>query len=96
MDGVSPEARLDQLLVQYPDVLRHAEEARRILMRVRDESGAATLVRLSAIEADVSPAVHDLIAIFEGLPVGPACTKLELWQYAFQRRSTRPPAKGST
>jgi hypothetical protein len=48
-----------------------------------------------AIGTDACPAVLDLVAIFEGLPVGPACAKLELWRYAYRRSSTRPPPKGS-
>lgn len=95
-DGLSPEARLDQLLTRHPDVLLLAGEARKILLRLLDESGIATPVRLSAIEGEVRPAVLDLISIFEGLPVGPACAKLDLWHTTFRRSSMRPPPKRST
>lgn len=72
-DGLSPEGRLDQLLTRHPDVLLLAGEARKILLRLRDQSGIATPVRLSIIETNVCPAVLELISIFEGLPAGPAC-----------------------
>jgi hypothetical protein len=48
--------------------------------------------RLSAIDANVCPAVLDLIAIFEGRPVVPACAKLELCHCTFGGAAhARPP-----
>ena len=92
--GDSPEARLDALMARDPNVLALAAEARDRLARIRQALGSKAVVRLSAVDGQLCPGLTELITIFEGLPVGGACTKLELWHYAHQRASSRPPRPG--